>query len=508
MNGAFQRNYLLRHVIFYIKFLYLKQNTPKCLTSPTGSFHKKNEAVLGRDGCSPHINPAFSRLYHPSGGRIVEDSHAFATPRTHNWRRTRPPPRSACKNTLAQSPSEIRVDYATYNPVSLLLKEKGYLRGRPGGRRDRGSCGVQSHGSNRALEFLNAGSLGFRLDRWCGIPDRGVSTAIRSTRSTVFLFPAGMDGARHAGGQRYRKRRGPRRQGDRSDARHGSAYLPRTGTRLRRSDRARCTPRPVCSTPTGASRWSAVTCRPGPGSIPMMAASELESGGASVLTAMQTPIAGAFSMCAQPLPRSIRSPPWSSFPPPPKKKAPPCHRRLMSAPGPKPWPIREAIQALFRDFTRFAGRRGPRAQFERTDLTHSAIGEAQREYHPARPASRSRKRASSARNVDVVSHLDALIVYALCACDHAVSFPPPAWGGGGKTRFDQERLRSASMALSNAITPPTETQDDCFGAPRRARRSFDLAAARAESGPGSRLALGARDRLGSRRWPTVFSRGG
>ena len=61
---------------------------------------------------------------------------------------------------LAQAPREIRVDYATYNPVSLVLKEKGILE------RELAADGVsvrwvQSLGSNKALEFINAGSLDF-----------------------------------------------------------------------------------------------------------------------------------------------------------------------------------------------------------------------------------------------------------------------------------------------------------------------------------------------------------
>jgi sulfonate transport system substrate-binding protein len=55
---------------------------------------------------------------------------------------------------------EIRIDYATYNPVSLVLKDKGFLE------KELAKDGitvrwVQSLGSNKALEFLNAGSLDF-----------------------------------------------------------------------------------------------------------------------------------------------------------------------------------------------------------------------------------------------------------------------------------------------------------------------------------------------------------
>jgi sulfonate transport system substrate-binding protein len=57
-------------------------------------------------------------------------------------------------------PRELRIDYATYNPVSLVLKEKGILERAlaPDGITVRW---VQSLGSNKALEFLNAGSIDF-----------------------------------------------------------------------------------------------------------------------------------------------------------------------------------------------------------------------------------------------------------------------------------------------------------------------------------------------------------
>jgi len=62
---------------------------------------------------------------------------------------------------LAQSkPKEVRIDWATYNPVSMVLKEKGLLE------KEFAKDGitvrwVQSAGSNKALEFLNAGSIDF-----------------------------------------------------------------------------------------------------------------------------------------------------------------------------------------------------------------------------------------------------------------------------------------------------------------------------------------------------------
>jgi len=56
--------------------------------------------------------------------------------------------------------SEIRIDWATYNPVSLLLKKDGLLEKEF--QKDGISIRwVQSAGSNKALEFLNAGSIDF-----------------------------------------------------------------------------------------------------------------------------------------------------------------------------------------------------------------------------------------------------------------------------------------------------------------------------------------------------------
>lgn len=60
----------------------------------------------------------------------------------------------------ADKPAEIRIDWSTYNPVSMVLKDKGFLEKEfeKDGIRIRW---VQTVGSNKALEFLNAGSIDF-----------------------------------------------------------------------------------------------------------------------------------------------------------------------------------------------------------------------------------------------------------------------------------------------------------------------------------------------------------
>ena len=60
----------------------------------------------------------------------------------------------------ADKPSEIRIDWATYNPVSMVLKDKGLLE-KEFTKDGIGIRWVQTLGSNKALEFLNAGSIDF-----------------------------------------------------------------------------------------------------------------------------------------------------------------------------------------------------------------------------------------------------------------------------------------------------------------------------------------------------------
>lgn len=68
---------------------------------------------------------------------------------------------SSCSSpTAAAKPEVIKLDFAYYNPVSLVLKEEGWLE------QDLAQDGVrvewtQSAGSNKALEFLNSRSIDF-----------------------------------------------------------------------------------------------------------------------------------------------------------------------------------------------------------------------------------------------------------------------------------------------------------------------------------------------------------
>ena len=66
---------------------------------------------------------------------------------------------TGCSRTSSK-PKVIRLDFAYYNPVSLVLKNKGFLE------QDLASDGIsvewtQSLGSNKALELLNSKSIDF-----------------------------------------------------------------------------------------------------------------------------------------------------------------------------------------------------------------------------------------------------------------------------------------------------------------------------------------------------------
>jgi sulfonate transport system substrate-binding protein len=67
---------------------------------------------------------------------------------------------TACSRAPAPKPTSIRLDYAYYNPVSLVLKDKKFLE------QDLAGDGIsvewtQSLGSNKALELLNSRSIDF-----------------------------------------------------------------------------------------------------------------------------------------------------------------------------------------------------------------------------------------------------------------------------------------------------------------------------------------------------------
>jgi len=64
------------------------------------------------------------------------------------------------RSRAAGKPAAITIDWATYNPVSMVLKQQGLLE-KEFAKDGIGIRWVQTLGSNKALEFLNAGSIDF-----------------------------------------------------------------------------------------------------------------------------------------------------------------------------------------------------------------------------------------------------------------------------------------------------------------------------------------------------------
>ena len=62
--------------------------------------------------------------------------------------------------SAADNPKEIYVDWATYNPVSMLLKDKGFIE-KEFAKDGIKVVWVQTNSSSNALQFLNAGSINF-----------------------------------------------------------------------------------------------------------------------------------------------------------------------------------------------------------------------------------------------------------------------------------------------------------------------------------------------------------
>lgn len=121
-------------------------------------------------------------------------------------------PLGAARRSEAAEVTEVRLDWATYNPVSLVLKERGFLES---ALKERGIAvrWTQSLGSNKALEFLNGGAIDFGssagaaalLARLNGNPVKAIYaysqpewTALVTTKDSGIRTPADLKGKRIA----------------------------------------------------------------------------------------------------------------------------------------------------------------------------------------------------------------------------------------------------------------------------------------------------------------------
>ena len=157
----------------------------------------------------------------------------------------------AARLRAADKPKEIRIDWATYNPVSMLLKDKGFLE------KEFAKDGIKVRlGADQQLEQRAAIPQRrldrLRLDR--RLRRSGRQDQRQSDQVGLRLFAPGMDRAGHHQGQRDQQGRGSQGQEGRDGARHRSAHLHGARAALGRPHRqghhARCW---CSSTPTAAT---------------------------------------------------------------------------------------------------------------------------------------------------------------------------------------------------------------------------------------------------------------
>ena len=123
----------------------------------------------------------------------------------------------------ADKPKEIRIDWATYNPVSMVLKEKQLLE-KEFAKDGIAIVWVQTLGSNKALEFLNAGSIDLGSTAGAAalvakINGNPIKSIYVYSRPEWTALVTRKDIADH-------QDRRPQGQARRGDPRHRSAHLP------------------------------------------------------------------------------------------------------------------------------------------------------------------------------------------------------------------------------------------------------------------------------------------
>ena len=123
----------------------------------------------------------------------------------------------------ADAPKTVTVDWATYNPVSMLAQGTGLA-----GEGIRQGRHFDPLGADARLQ-QGARVPQCRLDRFRF--DRGLGGAARqdqrqSDQGDLRLFEAGMDRAGHAQGHQHQDRRRSQGQARRRDPRHRPAHLP------------------------------------------------------------------------------------------------------------------------------------------------------------------------------------------------------------------------------------------------------------------------------------------
>ena len=144
----------------------------------------------------------------------------------------------------ADKPKEIRVDWATYNPVSMLLKDKGFLE-KEFAKDGIAIRWVKTVSSSNALAIPQCRLDRLRLDR--GLGRAGRQDQRQPDQVGLRLFASRMDRAGDHQGQQDQQARGPQGQEGRDGARHRSAHLPGAHAACRSASPTRTSRRCWCS---------------------------------------------------------------------------------------------------------------------------------------------------------------------------------------------------------------------------------------------------------------------
>jgi sulfonate transport system substrate-binding protein len=290
----------------------------------------------------------------------------------------------------AQAPREIRIDFATYNPVSLVLKDKGWLE-KAFEKEGVTIRWVQTLGSNKALEFLNAGSLDFGstagsaalVARINGNPIKSIYVYSRPEwTALVARKDSGIGKVADLKGKRVAVTRGT----------DPHIFL------VRALQEAGLTEKDVklvlLQHPDGRLALDRGDVDAWAGLDPMMAAAEVESG---AVLFYRKPEANTWGIL------NVRE----DF----AKRYPDIVKRVLEVyEDARRWSLEnpDKLKKIFADFTKLPPAVVERQIDERTELTHGAIGEPQRESILAAGLALQSAGVVPA-NVDVKAAVDALI---------------------------------------------------------------------------------------------------
>src|SRR5215212_1836740 len=290
----------------------------------------------------------------------------------------------------ADALKEIRIDWATYNPVSMVLKQKGLLE-KEFAKDGISIVWVQSAGSNKALEFLNAGSIDFGstagsaalVARINGNPIKSIYVYSRPEwTALVTRKDSGIGKVADLKGKRVAVTRGT----------DPHIFLVRALQEVGLTEKD--VKLVLLQHPDGRLALDRGDVDAWAGLDPMMAAAEVESG---AVLFYRKPEANTWGIL------NVRE----DF----AKRYPEIVKRVLEVyEDARRWSLEnpDELKKIFADFTKLPPAVVERQIDERTELTHGAIGEPQRESILAAGLALQSAGVVPA-NVDVKAAVDALI---------------------------------------------------------------------------------------------------